>query len=136
MTVHRILKQDLRWHPYKIQLVQKLTNENHIARLNFAEGQLNANPQLLENLFFSDEAHVYLNGEVNQQDSRLWSEENPHWFTEEPLHPKKVTVWLGVGHHGFVGPIFWETDRRFPHERGINTRWHQKMLEIDVIPAL
>ena len=138
-TVQRILRQDLRWHPYRIQLLQELGANDHTARLAFAESQLNAlqeNPGLLGNLVFSDEAHFYLNGEVNRQDFRLWSEENPHWFTEEPLHPEKVTVWLGVGLNGFIGPVFWQFDPRRPRERGINARWYEAMLKNQAIPAL
>lgn len=105
----------------------------------FAERQINVlgeNPELLGNLFFSDEAHFYLNGEVNRWNFRLWSDENPHWFTEDPLHPEKVTVWLGVGLNGFVGPFFWDSDSQFPGERGINARWYEAMLTDQAIPAL
>jgi len=77
-----------------------------------------------------------LNGEVNRQDFRLWSDENPHWFAEEPLHPEKVTVWLGVGLNGFIGPFFWEPDPQFPRERGINARWYEAMLTDQAVPAL
>ena len=73
--------------------------------LAFAEGRIAAleeNPELLWNLFFSDEAHFYLNGEVNRQDFRLWSDENPHWFAEEPLHPEKVLGWCKIL-FGFAG---------------------------------
>jgi hypothetical protein len=31
-TVHRILKEDLQWHPYKIQMLQKLRNQDHASR--------------------------------------------------------------------------------------------------------
>jgi hypothetical protein len=107
--------------------------------LAFAEGRIAAleeNPELLRNLFFSDEAHFYLNGEVNRQDFRYWSDENPHWYAEEPLHSPKVTVWVGIGWNGIVGPFFWERDPAFPRERGINARWYQAMLENLAIPAL
>ncbi|PZR19586.1 MAG: hypothetical protein DI538_31030, partial [Azospira oryzae] len=107
--------------------------------MQFAESlirRLGRNPELMENLFFSDEAHFYLNGEVNRQDFRLWSDENPHWFAEEPLYPEKVTVWLGVGLNGFIGPFFWESDPQFPGERGINARWYEAMLTDQAIPAL
>lgn len=108
-SVSRILR-DLKWNPYRLQLRHQMLPHDHQARVVFAQRQLEAlaaDPALLTNLVFSDEAHFYLNGEVNRWDYRLWSDENPHWFAEEPLHPQKVTVWLGVGIGGVVGPFFW-----------------------------
>ena len=68
-TIHRILKKDLHRHPYKIQLLQALSNTDHATRLEFAESmieRLEESPELLENLLFSNEAHCHLNGEVNR----------------------------------------------------------------------
>ena len=42
-----------------------------------------------------DEAHFYLNGTVNTQNSRIWASEQPHAVQEIPLHPTKLTVWCG-----------------------------------------
>ncbi|GFX93458.1 structural maintenance of chromosomes protein 2-2 [Trichonephila clavipes] len=41
----------------------------------------------------SDEAHFWLNGYVNKQNCRIWSEANPQVYVEIPLHPEKLTVW-------------------------------------------
>ncbi|GFT51912.1 hypothetical protein TNCV_1226311 [Trichonephila clavipes] len=43
--------------------------------------------------FDSDEAHFWLNGCVNKQNCRIWSEANPQVYVETPLHPEKLTVW-------------------------------------------
>ncbi|GFU19145.1 hypothetical protein TNCV_4397391 [Trichonephila clavipes] len=40
-----------------------------------------------------DEAHLWLNGYVNKQNCRIWSEANPQVYAETPLHPEKLTVW-------------------------------------------
>ncbi|GFW79538.1 prolow-density lipoprotein receptor-related protein 1 [Trichonephila clavipes] len=45
---------------------------------------------------FSDEAHFWLNGYVNKQNCRIWSEANPQVYVETPLHPEKLTVRLAV----------------------------------------
>ncbi|GFT67112.1 hypothetical protein TNCV_1892281 [Trichonephila clavipes] len=46
-----------------------------------------------------DEAHFWLNGYVNKQNGRIWSEANPQVNVETPLHPEKLTVgcalWAG-----------------------------------------
>ncbi|GFX96155.1 hypothetical protein TNCV_2290441 [Trichonephila clavipes] len=44
-------------------------------------------------ILFSDEAHFWLNGYVNKQNGRIWSEANPQVYVETPLHPEKLTVW-------------------------------------------
>ncbi|GFX02478.1 DUF4817 domain-containing protein [Trichonephila clavipes] len=37
-----------------------------------------------------DEAHFWLNGYVNKQNCRIWSEANPQVYVETPLHPEKL----------------------------------------------
>lgn len=49
-----------------------------------------------------DEAHFWLNGYVNKQNCRIWSEENPREFMETPLHPQKITVWCGLWAGGVI----------------------------------
>ncbi|GFS57761.1 hypothetical protein TNCV_2908751 [Trichonephila clavipes] len=45
------------------------------------------------------QAHFWLNGYVNKQNCRIWSEANPQVYVETPLHPEKLTVscalWAG-----------------------------------------
>lgn len=96
-------------------------------------GRLEADRNRLGNLFFTDEAHFHLCGGVNRQDWIMWADENPHWFDTRRLHPEKLTVWMGVGLEGIVGPFFWEREGT---ERGINARWMERMLRDNAIPAL
>ncbi|GFX05580.1 acetoacetyl-CoA synthetase [Trichonephila clavipes] len=49
-----------------------------------------------------DEAHFWLNGYVNKQNCRIWSEANPQVYVETPLHPEKLTVWCAL----WAGGIF------------------------------
>ncbi|GFS80880.1 hypothetical protein TNCV_126381 [Trichonephila clavipes] len=50
-------------------------------------------------ILFSDETHFWLNGYVNKQNFRIWSEANPQDYVKTPLHPEKLTVlcalWAG-----------------------------------------
>ncbi|GFW22439.1 hypothetical protein TNCV_1431891 [Trichonephila clavipes] len=50
----------------------------------------------------SDEAHFWLNGYVNKQDCRIWSEANPQVYVETPLHPEKLTVWCALWAGGIL----------------------------------
>ncbi|GFU01398.1 hypothetical protein TNCV_3932221 [Trichonephila clavipes] len=50
----------------------------------------------------SDEAHFWLNGYVNKQNCRIWSEANPQVYVETPLHPEKLTVWCALWAGGIL----------------------------------
>ncbi|GFU50944.1 hypothetical protein TNCV_4461401 [Trichonephila clavipes] len=49
-----------------------------------------------------DEAHFWLNGYVNKQNCRIWSEANPQVYVETPLHPEKLTVWGALWSGGIL----------------------------------
>ncbi|GFV11327.1 DDE_3 domain-containing protein [Trichonephila clavipes] len=49
-----------------------------------------------------DEAHFWLNGYVNKQNCRIWSEANPQVYAETPLHPEKLTVWCALWDGGIL----------------------------------
>ncbi|GFW19212.1 hypothetical protein TNCV_255391 [Trichonephila clavipes] len=44
----------------------------------------------------TDEAHFWLNGYVNKQNCRIWSEAHPQVYVVTPLHPEKLTVWCSL----------------------------------------
>ncbi|GFT27202.1 hypothetical protein TNCV_40441 [Trichonephila clavipes] len=68
---------------------------DHQARRRFvewAQNKIAVVPNFHKRILFSDEAHLWLNGYVNQQNCRIWSEANPQVYVETPLHPEKLTV--------------------------------------------
>ncbi|GFS52103.1 eyes absent homolog [Trichonephila clavipes] len=68
---------------------------DHQARRRFvewAQNEIAVVPDFHKRILFSDEAHFWLNGYVNKQNCRVWSEANPQVYVETPLHPKKLTV--------------------------------------------
>ncbi|GFX64734.1 hypothetical protein TNCV_4682091 [Trichonephila clavipes] len=50
----------------------------------------------------NDEANFWLNGYVNKQNCRIWSEANPQVYVETPLHPEKLTVWCALWAGGIL----------------------------------
>jgi len=75
-----MLKQDLGLFPYKVQLVQKLKRGDKAARLRFCKwalAKVKARCAFLHNLLMSDEAVFDVNGNVNKQNCRYWSEAPP-----------------------------------------------------------
>ncbi|GFW38183.1 transposable element Tc3 transposase [Trichonephila clavipes] len=53
-------------------------------------------------ILFRDEAHFWLNGYVNKQNCRIWSEDNPQVYVETPLHIEKLTVWCALWAGGIL----------------------------------
>ncbi|GFW25048.1 putative transposable element [Trichonephila clavipes] len=75
---------------------------DHQARRRFvelAQNEIAVVPDFHKRILFIDEAHFWLNGYVNKQNCRIWSEANPQVYVETPLHPVKLTVccalWAG-----------------------------------------
>ncbi|GFS65835.1 transposable element Tcb2 transposase [Trichonephila clavipes] len=72
---------------------------DHQARRRFvewAQNEIAIVPDFHKRILFSDEAHFWLNGYVNKQNCRIWSEANPQVYVETPLHPEKLTVWCAL----------------------------------------
>jgi len=61
---------------------------------------------VLDKVFFSDEACLNLNGYVNNQNSRHYSTDHPHVLQEQQLHPIKVGVWCAISRRRIVRPLF------------------------------
>ncbi|GFT11741.1 uncharacterized protein TNCV_3683971 [Trichonephila clavipes] len=60
-------------------------------------------PDFHKRILFIDEAIFWLNGYVNKQNCRIWSEANPQVYVETPLHPEKLTVWCALWAGGIIG---------------------------------
>ncbi|GFY24757.1 histone-lysine N-methyltransferase SETMAR [Trichonephila clavipes] len=71
---------------------------DHQARRTFvewAQNEMAVVPDFHKRILFSDEAHFWLNGYVNKQNCRIWSEANPQVYVETSLHPEKLTeLWF------------------------------------------
>ncbi|GFV83465.1 uncharacterized protein TNCV_982281 [Trichonephila clavipes] len=81
----------------------------------------------------SDEAHFWLNGYVNKQNCRIWSEANPQVYVETPLHPEKLTVWCALWAGGIIGPYFKNDEG---HNITVNGDRYRAMITNFFIPEL
>lgn len=108
-TVWRELKKS-KFHPYKKQYHQQLNDNDDIKRNQMCKALLHTrlvDPSFFQDTCFSDEAVFKLDGEVNKQNHRCWSDNNPEWF--EGCHTQgapKVTVWCGIWRGMIIGPYF------------------------------
>ncbi|GFW25873.1 hypothetical protein TNCV_3832681, partial [Trichonephila clavipes] len=78
---------------------------DHQARRRFvewAQNEIAVVPDFHKRILFRDEVHFWLNGYVNKQNCRIWSEANLQVYVETPLHPEKLTVWCALWAGGIL----------------------------------
>jgi len=130
-TVLRVLKRH-RFHPYKVHLVQELSDDDYDRRQQFCEQMMeicNVNPAFVNNILFTDESTFCLNGTVNRQNCRYWAAENPRWMLEaHSQRPQKVNVWGGIIGNRVLGPFFIEGT--------LDGNRYLDFLQTELIPAL
>jgi len=51
------------------------------------------NPDVLDLIQFSDEAHFHMNGHVTKHKMRFGKSQLPHEHTQRPLSQEIITVW-------------------------------------------
>ncbi|KAJ8958709.1 hypothetical protein NQ318_016436 [Aromia moschata] len=92
--INENVQQDVKYHPYRVRLIHELAEDDFDRRTEFCEYMMDHNNQnngFIANILFSDEATFFLNGHVNRQNTRYWSQENPHWMQEyHTQHPQKI----------------------------------------------
>lgn len=130
-SVLKILKVN-KFHPYKINLVQELNEDDPDRRLEFCElmmEMITQNPEFLRFILFSDEATFMLNGNVNRHNFRYWSDTNPHWTKESHTqNPQKLNVWAGIIDDTIIGPFFIEGN--------LNAGTYEQLLRDEIIPSI
>ncbi|GFY00640.1 transposable element Tc3 transposase [Trichonephila clavipes] len=110
---------------------------DHQARPRFvewAQNEIAVVPYFHKRILFSDEAHFWLNGYVNKQNCRIWSEANPQVYVETPLHPEKLTVWCALWTGRIIGPYFFKNDKG--HNVTVNGDRYRAMITNFFIPEL
>ncbi|GFV30904.1 putative DD41D transposase [Trichonephila clavipes] len=83
--------------------------------------------------FIIDEAHFWLNGYVNKQNCRIWSEANPP-VCRNTVTSRKLTVWCSLWAGGIIGPYFFKNDEG--HNVTVNGDRYRAMNANFFIPEL
>ncbi|GFX23812.1 reverse transcriptase [Trichonephila clavipes] len=103
LTLSPQMKEGGKNYPLRYGLA--IPQNDHQARRRFiewAQNEIAVVPDFHKRILFSDEAHFWLNGYVNKQNCRIWSEANPQVYVETPLHPEKLTVWCALWAGGIL----------------------------------
>lgn len=108
-SVQRVLKKN-KFHPYKLKILHELMEDDPDRRIEFCEimmDRLQRNRNYTKTICFSDECTFFLNGKVNRQNVRYWSDANPHVYREgNTQFPQKINVWAGILGNHIIGPLF------------------------------
>ena len=112
-SVYNILRRRLFLFPYKLQILQALSENDCQSRLNFTqycryrpEGFM----QYLSKIVFFDECIFHLNGFVNKQNVRIWGESRPVQVNQASLNSASVMVWCAISKEKVIGPYFFESE--------------------------
>ena len=73
---------------------------------NWFADKIEEEPDFLDNVWFSDEAHFLRSGHVNSKNNVFWGTESPAEVLQRPLHSLKCTAWVAISKHGIIRP-FW-----------------------------
>ena len=71
--------------------------------------KVDENPDFLNDLWFSDEAHFLLSNHVNSKNNIFWGSTPPEDCLKRPLHSIKCTAWDVISKNGITGP-YWLAD--------------------------
>lgn len=109
-SYHRALKE-LGLKCYRPQLVVELSDDDFDRRMQHCETWLQKfaeEPQLLDNILWSDESEFRLNGHVNKHNCCYWSHGNPRIQIPVSNDRHNLHVWCGISSNGILGPYFFD----------------------------
>ena len=109
-TIWRILKKHLKWKPYRLVKVNRLTERNKEDRLHFCRWFLNQEEGFEQKVIWSDEKWFLRHPAPNSQNERIWAPWHPE--ETEDCHYQgdtKVMAWAAVVDGGAL-QIRWMID--------------------------
>ena len=80
---------------------------------NWLNENLEQTPSWRNHIWFSDEAHFYLNGAINNHKNVFWGESIPEEMGQKHLKGPKVTAFVAFNaKHGLLEPYWFEENGR------------------------
>ena len=115
-TLLRVMRKDLKLFPFRISthhVLPQQDKEKKIEMCKWLIEKLEQTLNWLNHIWFSDEAHFYLNGAVNNHNEVFWGESRLEEISEKHLHGLKVTVFVTFNaKFGLMGPYWFEENGR------------------------
>jgi hypothetical protein len=133
-TVWNILRKRLKMCPYKLQLVQSLSNGDKIVRHSFCMGMQMRSEEddaFFDWLIVSDEPDFHIGGKVTKHNVRIWGTENPREMVEHVRGSPKVNVFCAVSGTKVCGLFFFRentvTGRIYLDKKTVQTSFSFKL---------
>ncbi|KAJ4429110.1 hypothetical protein ANN_26111 [Periplaneta americana] len=95
-----------KWHPYKLQLIQALAENDIQSRIIFYNAVIlciQQQPDFIRQVLWSDESTFTNTGAVNWHNMVYWADRNPRWFHEQ-------IRWSGILGNSIIESLFLEDD--------------------------
>lgn len=108
-TVWKVLRKRLKFHPYRLQMMQFLKEEDKMVRRTFCENMqtlMENDDEFFESIVFSDECTFHLSGKVNKHNVRIWGSEKPNTCVQHVRDSPKVNVFCALSVQKVYGPFF------------------------------
>ena len=112
-SIRRILVKNLQLYLYRVQIKHKLTQadmEKRVAMCRWFCEMVDENPDILDDLWFSDEAYFLLSGHVNGKSNIFWDSTSPENCLQWQFHSIKCTAWVAISKHGIIGRYWFEDE--------------------------
>jgi hypothetical protein len=109
-SLHRYLQKDLQLHPYRVKLVNELSDRD-MGRRRQACGILLQTFSTLpyrSKVLFTDECAIHRSS--HHRNVVFWSKEDPHFYEEIENNQPHVMVWAAVSSRHLIGPFFFNGD--------------------------
>jgi len=132
ITVWRVLRKRLVFKPYRTQMVQQLSDEDHRRRLYFClqlQDLISSDYHFPEKMQFSDETTFHISSAANRRNVRIWGSENPHIYVEQQRDPPKDNVFCAKSSQKVYGTFFFA-------EETVNGMTYLDMLQLWLMPQL
>ena len=107
------MRENRKLYPFVIPIHHQPSEEHKKARLEMCRKfavKIDENGRWINDVWFFDEAHFYLNGTVSTKNSRFWGITPPPELHQQPLHSRKCTAWCALSARGIIGPFWFEDE--------------------------
>lgn len=109
-VVQKILSKN-KMHPYRIQRMQELLDDDYEKRLTFcewAQERIQQNRDFFNFVLFADEATFHKNGFVNRHNFHYYATDQPHCIRTISQTRWSLNVWGGIIGNHVIGPYFFD----------------------------